>query len=605
MPDSANSNYQGKENQGNFGRELMKYVSSRLPYTSLNVADKINQLNPKYELFYDQGTKRDEALSRQSIASSIAYTEDMYANVIQNKDYHEFMYANVQPDKGRRLMDYRVMAAYSEVADALDEICDEFINKDDNGNIVQLHIDNPDLSDQQKGELSRECKKFIDLFDLEHKGWEYLRGLLVDAELYYEHIIHKKYLKEGILGVMAIPSEVIDPIYSNVQNMVIKGYLLRKNIYDARNPMKVVKQELIPMDTNQVTYINSGIWNENKTVRLPFIENARRAYRQLSLIEDAIVIYRLVRAPERLVFNVDVGNMPPPKAEAYLRKLMTNYWSKRTYDADQGATVQKFSPQSMLDSFWFAKRAGSEGTSVTQLPGGANLGELADLMYFVKKLYKALKVPVTRLDADDAFRDGTDILREELKFARFIIRLQQRFACGLKNGFITHLKLKGIWEKLKLKDAELDLVFNVPTNFYELRENQKFQLKAENFNSITQSDLVSKTFAQKKYLGWSDSDVMANRQFLRKDRELLWELDQITNAGPNWQEEGATVSGAAPEAGGAAAGGASALGSAPAAGGATETPPEFGPGPGETAAAAPEAGAGGEAGGGEAAPGGA
>jgi hypothetical protein len=255
----------------------------------------------------------------------------------------------------------------------------------------------------------------------------------------------------------------------------------------------------------------------------------------------------------------------------------------------------------MLDSFWFAKRAGSEGTSVTQLPGGANLGELADLMYFVKKLYKALKVPVTRLDAEDAFRDGTDILREELKFARFIIRLQQRFATGLKNGFITHLKLKGIWEKLKLKDSELDLVFNVPTNFYELRENQKFQLKAENFNSITQSDLVSKTFAQKKYLGWSDSDIMANREFLRKDRELLWELDQITNAGPNWQEEGATVSGAAPEAGGGAAGGASALGGAPAAGGGTETPPEFGPGPGETAAAAPEAGAGGEAGGSEAA----
>jgi hypothetical protein len=601
MPDSANSNYQGKENQGNFGRELMKYVSSRLPYTSLNVADKINQLNPKYELFYDQGTKRDEALSRQSIASSIAYTEDMYANVIQNKDYHEFMYANVQPDKGRRLMDYRVMAAYSEVADALDEICDEFINKDDNGDIVKLNIDSPGLSDQQKGELARECKKFIELFDLEHKGWEYLRGLLVDAELYYEHIIHKKYPKEGILGVMAIPSEVIDPIYSNVQNMVIKGYLLRKNIYDARNPMKVVKQELIPMDTNQVTYINSGIWNENKTVRLPFIENARRAYRQLSLIEDAIVIYRLVRAPEGLVFNVDVGNMPPPKAEAYLRKLMTNYWSKRTYDADQSATVQKFSPQSMLDSFWFAKRAGSEGTSVTQLPGGANLGELADLMYFVKKLYKALKVPVTRLDAEDAFRDGTDILREELKFARFIIRLQQRFATGLKNGFITHLKLKGIWEKLKLKDSELDLVFNVPTNFYELRENQKFQLKAENFNSITQSDLVSKTFAQKKYLGWSDSDIMANREFLRKDRELLWELDQITNAGPYWQEEGATVSGAAPESGGGAAGGTSALGGAPAAGGGTETPPEFGPGPGETAAAAPEAGAGGEAGGSEAA----
>jgi hypothetical protein len=333
------------------------------------------------------------------------------------------------------------------------------------------------------------------------------------------------------------------------------------------------------MDANQVTYIDSGIWNETKTVRLPFIENSRRAYRQLSLIEDAIVIYRLVRAPERLIFNVDVGNMAPPKAEAYLRKLMTNYWSRRTYDADQGATVQKFNPQSMLDSFWFAKRAGSEGTQVTQLPGGSNLGELTDLMYFVKKLYKALKVPTNRLNPEDTFRDGTDILRDELKFARFIIRQQQRFAAGLKNGFITHLKLKKIWDEYNLKEMELELFFNVPTNFYELRENQKFQLKAENFNSITQSELVSKTYAQKKYLGWTDTDMMANREFLRKDRQMLWELDQITNNGPNWREVGAVQGGQGAE--GAAAGGGTGDGS-------SRLPPQFGPAPAE---------AGGEAGG--------
>ena len=573
--------------ESTFGRDLMKFISSKLPYQSVGIEDQINKLNPKYEEFFNKGTKRDEALARQSISSSLTFTDDLYANVVQNKDYHNFMYANLQPDKGRRLMDYRVMAAFAEVADALDEICDEFINKDDNGDIIKLSFKTRALSEEQKEKLRKEFQKYIGFFDLENKGWSYLRQMLVDAELYWEHIIHKKYPEEGILGVVAISSDIIDPIFENVQNQIVRGYLLRKNIYDSKNPGKVAKIELVPMDVNQVTYVNSDIWNESKTVRLPFIENARRAYRQLSLIEDSIVIYRLVRAPERLVFNVDVGNMAPPKAEAYLRKLMQNYWSKRTYDADQGASVQKFNPQSMLDSFWFAKRAGSEGTSVTQLPGGQNLGELTDLMYFVQKLYKSLKVPVTRLNVEDVFKDGADILREELKFARFIIRQQRVFAGGLKNGFVTHLKLKKIWEEFKLKETDIDLTFNVPTNFYELRESQKFQLKAENFNAITQSDLVSKTYAQKKYLGWSDTDMMANREFLRKDRELLWELDQITNNGPNWREVGATQPGQASQ-GEAPASGGGGFG-----GGADRTPPEFGPGPATAGGA--EAGAAGAA----------
>lgn len=560
--------------ESTFGRNLMSYISSKLPYQSLSVADKIEQLNPKYDTFYDKGTNRDEALIRQSISSSITTTDDLYATVLQNKDYHNFMYSNIQPDKGRRLMDYRVMAAFSEVADALDEICDEFINIDEGGEVVKLRFIESDLSDQQKLKVKKEFRKYIEYFNLEHNGWEYFRQLLVDAEVFFEHIIHKKHPTEGVLGVVMIPSDVIDPIFENVQNMMIKGYLLRKPIYDSKHPGKVAKVEMIPLDVNQVTYINSGIWNETKTLRLPFIENARRSYRQLSLIEDAIVIYRLVRAPERLVFNVDVGNMSPPKAEAYLRKLMTNYWSKRTYDADQSATVQKFNPQSMLDSFWFAKRQGSEGTSVTQLAGGANLGELTDLMYFVKKLYKSLKVPASRLNPEEQFKDGMDILREELKFARFIMRQQQRFAEGLKNGFVTHLKLKGVWSEMKLKESTIDLYFNPPTNFYELREHQKLQLKAENFNTLTQSDFVSKTYAQKRYLGWSDSDVMANREFLRKDRELMWELDQISNAGPNWDE-------APPMEGTAPTGGEG--------GGVAGAPPEFGPGPsgGEAPAEAP------------------
>jgi len=339
----------GKENT--FGRSLMNYVNNRLPYQSYTAIDTISKLNPKFKSFQGTGSKRDDALIRQSISSSNDYSNLDPSGIIGlDNNFTQYMYANIQHDKIARLRDYRVMAAFSEVADALDEICDEAINKDSNGCIAKLSFMETDISDEDKEVVQKEFNKYINYFDLAHRGWEIFRSLMVDGEIYFEHILHKDYKSEGILGVVSIPTEFIDPIFSNVQNMLTKGYLLRKPIFDKTNPSKVLDYELIPMDVNQVTYINSGIWNENKTIRLPFIENARRAYRQLSLLEDAIVIYRLARAPSRLVFNVDVGNMPPPKAEAYLKKLMQQYWSSKTFDSQQGSngTVKKYNPQSVL-----------------------------------------------------------------------------------------------------------------------------------------------------------------------------------------------------------------------------------------------------------------
>lgn len=546
-----------------FGKSLMKFISNRLPYQSYTNVTSVDDLNPKYKDFADKGSKRIEALQRQSISASTLYNNTPIPGLIDT--YRDaYLYANIQQDKSSRLGDYRVMAAFSEISNCLDQICDEVINKDGDGNICKLTIKNKkqEFKDNNFKILNEEFNKYIQYFDLDYSGWEYFRQLLIEGEVYFEHIIHKEKPEAGILGVLKIPTDLIDPIFTNVQNHVVKGYLLRKPVFDPKNPQKIEKFEFIPMDINQVTYINSGIWNENKTIRLPFIENSRRAYRQLSLIEDSIVIYRLVRAPERLVFNVDTGNLPAPQAESYLKKLQQMYWKKFSYDPQGGGTVTKFSPQSMLDSFWFAKRTGSEGTSVTSLPAGQNLGELADLMYFVKKLYQALKVPVTRLNPEDAFKDGLDILREELKFANFLIRQQQRFASGLKNGYITHLKLKKLWEKLELREQDIDITFNVPTNFYEMRAQQKLELKLNNFGTATQNDFISKLYSMKKFLGWSDDDIKANREFLRKDKELQWELEQITAGGPNWRSTYAT--------GQESAAGATGEGS---------TPPSFGPTP--------------------------
>lgn len=568
------ADYLQPNNQNTFGRDLAKYITSKLPYTSYNVLDRIEELNPKFATFRDEGSSLQQNLINKSISSDVQYDEPA-ANVLRNKEFYDYMYANVSPDKGKRLGEYRVMAAFSEVADALDEICDELINPDKNGNIINIKYTNNRYSAKNQDKLNEEFQKYIGFFKLNTNGWEYFRQLLVDAEIYFEHIIHKDFPEKGILGVLPIPADLIDPIYSNTQNQLIKGYLFRKHVFDATNPTKIVDTKFIPLDVNQVTYINSGIWNESKTVRLPFIENARRAYRQLSLIEDSIVIYRLVRAPEKLVFNVDVGNMAPPKAEAYLRKLMQQYWSKRTFDTDSASgTVNKFNPQSMLDSYWFAKRAGSEGTSVTQLPGGANLGEITDLVYFIKKLYKSLKVPTTRVNPEDQYSDGENILREELKFARFCIRQQQRIASALKPGFITHLKLRKLWDKFDMREESFELEFNVPTNFYELREQQKLQLKFESYNSLSQSEFVSNTFAQKRYLGWTDTDILANREFIRKDAEFMWEIEQIKAGGPEWREQ------AEAQQQGGELGGEPALGGAGFSGGAGGVPPDFGPTPG-------------------------
>lgn len=579
---TSNSNQSYTQNDGRsstFGRNLTNFIQNKLPYS--NISQDNDALNPKYKFFKKLQMNRSEALIRNSV-SSVTSNNSLIGEFSKDTSFGDVMYANIQQDKGARIRDYRVIAAAAEVVEALDEICDETINIDENSNIVNLSIKAHDLTVREREVIDDEFLKYAEYFDLKNRGWQFFRQLLIEGELFFELIIHQDYLKDGVLGVINLPCELIDPVYTNLQNMLIKGYVYRKPVYSTTTPNKIERVDFVPMEENQIIYTNSGVFNESKTFVIPFLENARRPYRQLSLIEDSIVIYRLVRAPERLVFNVDTGNMPPPKAEAYMRKLIQNYWSKKTFDMDQNDVVKKFNPQSMLDAFWFAKRQGSEGTSVTQLPGGANLGELADLMYFVKKLYRSLKVPASRLDPEDSFKDGTEILREELKFAKFVVRQQQRFAASLKKGFIIHLKLKGLWEQYDLDQNNLEVEFNVPTNFYEMRESQRLELKQKTYSSFATDEFISATFAQKKYLGWKDHDILANREFLRKDAEFQWELAQISTSGPAWKE--VMIAGDLGAGEGAEPG---MPGVAPAP---TGTPPDFGGGPADTSGAGAEAG---------------
>jgi hypothetical protein len=545
--------------------------------------------NTKYKYFQKVGMRRPEALAKNSVTLNNPYNNTAFSSIEQDKSFGDVMYASASEDKPGRVRDYRTMAAYSEIADCLDEICDETINPDENDDIVVLKFKNTKLDSDTKQDIQDEWNKFIEHFDLHNNGWQYYRQFMVEGELFFELIIHEDYTNEGVLGIVNIPADLIDPVYSNVQNMLVKGFLYQKPIFDPKDPKKVERYEPIPFEENQIVYVNNSAYNETKEFIIPFIENCRRAYRQLSMMEDAIVIHRMVHAPLRFVFNVDVGTLSVPQSESYLRKLQSQYWSTKTFDSDQNDIVKKYSPQSTLDSYWFAKRQGQEATTVQTIGGQSGDDQMEGLYFFIKKLYRSLKVPTSRLDPEDSFRDGTDILREELKFATMVMRQQKKFASGLKRGFITHLKLKKMFEDNDLTEENINVVFNAPSNFYDLRNNQKLELKINSYNNLMSTQKVSDTYAKKKVLGWKDQDILADRELRRKDMELEWELQQIMAYGPKWKEQliqqanaGAPPEGGAPGGGGggmppAFGGGPAALGGD--AGMETELPPNAGVAP--------------------------
>lgn len=579
---------------------LLGAFASRLPY-AYNILNAMFERNPKFKDFKRVAPRREEMIQDESVflqdpESQLPYSSGAPGSLLINKDYQAFIYAQVDKDKTRRIVDYRRMAAFAELADCVDEICDECIVKDENDVITQFNL-RGNYTKEVKDTIEKEFVKFIQIFDLEDNGWEYFRRFLVEGELFFENIIDEERKDLGIVGLVSVPTELINPVYQNVQNELVKGFLIRKPVVGPANSMNQKDQEeLFFMNKAQITYIQSGIWNEFKSIRVPFIENAKRAYRQLSLIEDSIVIYRLVRAPERLKFTIYTGAMPPPKAEAYLKRLMQSYWTKKNFDTSQGSggrVTNIYDPQSMLDAYWFTKDAQGNGSTVDTLPAGQNLGTLDDLNYFLKKLYNSLKVPVSRFMSEDGgvFTDGAQITRDELRFARFVIRIQRQFATALRDTFISHLKLKGLWKQYKLKERSINIEFNVPTSFMAMRDQQLLELKFTNFNNATQNQSIAPSYAQKYFLDLSDELMRENREWLKKDAALRWELSQIESSGPNFREQAAAVAGAGEPVGGMPMGGG--------AGGGTSEIPEFGgsaPVGGEEIGGAPGSAPGGEAG---------
>ena len=435
---------------------------------------------------------------------------------------------------------YREMALHPECDGAIEDVINEAIVSDLYDTPIQIELSNLNASDKLKKAIREEFKTIKDIMDFDKKSHEILRNWYIDGRLYYMKVIDQKKPEEGIKDL-----RYIDPMKMRyVRQEKKKSKTDRLNsLNNNQNETKVVAPEIeeyfvytpqphypsqamtggggtkgVKIAKDSITYVTSGLVDRNKGLVLSYLHKAIKALNQLRMIEDSLVIYRLSRAPERRIFYIDVGNLPKIKAEQYLREVMGRYRNKLVYDANTGEVRDDRKFMSMMEDFWLPRREGGRGTEITTLPGGQNLGELSDIEYFQKKLYRALGVPESRIAAEGGFNLGrsSEILRDELKFSKFVGRLRKRFANMFTDMLKTQLILKNIvtpedWEVLS-EHIQYDFIYD--NQFAELKETEMMN---ERLGTLAQIE---------PYIGRFYSQEWVRKNVLRQTDGEMEELDE-------------------------------------------------------------------------------
>ena len=418
---------------------------------------------------------------------------------------------------------YRDMSLHPEVDSAVDEIVNEFVVSDANDSCVEVDLNNLEVGAGVKRKIRDEFDKIKQMLNFDNRAHEIIRSWYIDGKLYYHKVIDLDNPKKGILELRYIDPLKIRKVRQKLSkdsqdpriNRAIKGTALEYEwgnyidyfLYNPKGYLRggalgpigdMSNSQGIKIAADSIAFCSSGLQDLNKRMHLSFLHKGIKSLNQLRMIEDALVIYRLSRAPERRIFYIDVGNLPKVKAEQYLRDVMARYRNKLVYDASTGEIRDDKKHMSMLEDFWLPRREGGRGTEITTLPGGQNLGELKDVEYFKKKLYNSLNLPPSRLTDDNkGFNLGktTEVLRDELKFTKFIGRLRKRFGELFHDILKTQLILKGVispedWDDMK-EHIQYDFLFD--NHFNELKEQE---LMMQRINLATQMDpFVGKYFS--------------------------------------------------------------------------------------------------------------
>lgn len=364
---------------------------------------------------------------------------------------------------------YREMAEYPEVDMAIDDIVNEMVVQDPTNKIVELILDDYPQTDKVKKAINSEFDNVLNLLEFEDTAYDIARRWYVDGRLYYHSIIDESNPQEGIKELRYIDPRKIRKIREVEQKRADVNFIASKTkkeyyMFNDSGFGKISGANAIPSNQaggiriakDSIIHCTSGLTTMNNDMVLSYLQKAIRPLNQLRTMEDSLVIYRISRAPERRIFYIDVGNLPKIKAEQYLKDLMTKFKNKLVYDSATGEVRDDRKFMTMLEDFWLPRREGGKGTEITTLPGGQNLGDLDDVLYFQKKLYQSLNVPVGRLDPDAQFNFGraTEITRDEIKFAKFITKLRGKFTNLFAKILEKQLILKGIlapeeWDQFK------------------------------------------------------------------------------------------------------------------------------------------------------------
>jgi hypothetical protein len=492
--------------------------------------------------------KEDDSQSKGVVSPVPRSDEDSSDYYVSSGFYGQYVDIDgVYKSEADLIKRYREMALHPEVDGAIEDIINEAIVSDQNDSPVQIDLSNLPASEKLKSLIREEFKHVKELLDFDKKCHEILRNWYVDGRVFYHKVIDIQKPEDGIKEVRYIDPLKIKYVRKikedknlqstinriqrgsepqNILNPEIEEYFLydpgatqNKNNLGAIGQPPGNGMQKVKIAPDAITFCHSGLVDRNKQTILSYLHKSIKALNQLRMIEDSLVIYRLSRAPERRIFYIDVGNLPKIKAEQYLRDVMNRYRNKLVYNAATGEIKDDRKHMSMLEDFWLPRREGGRGTEITTLPGGQNLGELSDIEYFQKKLYRALGVPESRIaGSGEGFNLGrsSEILRDEIKFTKFVGRLRKRFSNVFSDMLKTQLILKNIvtpedWDILS-DHIQYDFIYD--NHFSELKE-------AELLN-----ERLGVAAAVDPYLGKYFSLEYVRRHVLKQKDEEIIEIDK-------------------------------------------------------------------------------
>jgi hypothetical protein len=430
---------------------------------------------------------------------------------------------------------YREMAMQPEIESAIDDIMNESIVQDDDGKIIDIVLDDLDQPDKIKKAIKEEFNTILRLFNYKHMAQDIFRRYYIDGRLYYNVIIDKQDPVAGIKELRYIDPRKLRKVREIKKK---KDEQTGAEIVDVYNEYYIYNDKVVTgsssnygpigvrITTDSIISVVSGLMDSRRAVVLSYLHKAIKPLNQLRMIEDATVIYRISRAPERRIFYIDVGNLPKLKAEQYLRDIMVKYKNKLVYDANTGEVRDDRKFLSMMEDFWLPRREGGKGTEITTLPGGQNLGELEDVKYFQKKLYNSLSVPISRLEPAQGFSIGrsSEVTRDELKFAKFVDRLRNKFADIFNQALRVQCVLKGIctadeWDQFK---EHIYYDFIKDNNFAELKEAELMKERLGLLGAVDPytGRYFSQAWIQRNVLRLTDDQIKEMQTEIDEEKEI-------------------------------------------------------------------------------------